>query len=338
VAERGVADGFPPDDDRDRRDVCLLQRGEDAFERLVGGGRLAAGKGRVGGGGDRVDHVVGDGGDDLVFAGEVGVHRAGGQAVNSRGRIIRANAAAASLFGFEEHEINGMSVRALFPGRPPIFPGGRSGQGGQAGHYLELVGRRRDSSQFPAVVSVMPVRIGNVLIAIMNIRDFPESEQAQSVLSRRLEILMPEDMYRQALLRQLVRAREEERARIAADIHDDASGYLIKSATGEEIIRVICVAAGGETVIPAGIPIRALAVYRESTQQRAGQALLESLTPRERQILAMMTHGTDNRTVAERLQISYATVRTHVRSILAKLGARSQLEAVTKARKWGFRG
>jgi signal transduction histidine kinase len=41
--------------------------------------------------------------------------------VNSRGRIIRANAAAASLFGFEEHEINGMSVRALFPGRPPIY-------------------------------------------------------------------------------------------------------------------------------------------------------------------------------------------------------------------------
>ena len=123
-----------------------------------------------------------------------------------------------------------------------------------------------------------------------------------------------------------------------AERGQDQRGVLIKSATGEEIIRVICVAAGGETVIPAGIPIRALAVYRESTQQRAGQALLESLTPRERQILAMMTHGTDNRTVAERLQISYATVRTHVRSILAKLGARSQLEAVTKARKWGFRG
>jgi DNA-binding NarL/FixJ family response regulator len=135
----------------------------------------------------------------------------------------------------------------------------------------------------------------------------------------------------------LISADEGDEPLLAA-IKVGASGYLIKSATGEEIIRVICVAAGGETVIPAGIPIRALAVYRESTQQRAGQALLESLTPRERQILAMMTHGTDNRTVAERLQISYATVRTHVRSILATLGARSQLEAVTKARKWGFRG
>lgn len=39
-----------------------------------------------------------------------------------RSRIIQANAAVAALFGFEEHEINGMSVRALFPGWPLIFP------------------------------------------------------------------------------------------------------------------------------------------------------------------------------------------------------------------------
>jgi DNA-binding NarL/FixJ family response regulator len=51
-----------------------------------------------------------------------------------------------------------------------------------------------------------------------------------------------------------------------------------------------------------------------------------------------MTQGADNRTVAQRLHISYATVRTHVRSILAKLGARSRLDAVAKATEWGFRG
>src|ERR1700729_1241713 len=129
--------------------------------------------------------------------------------VNSRDRIIQANAAAAALFGFEEHEIDGMSVRALFPGWPLIFPGGRSGQGGQAGHYLEHVGRHRDSSQFPAIVSVMPVRIGNVPIAVMNIRDSGESQRVQHVLARGLETVMAGDMDRQALLRQLARAREE---------------------------------------------------------------------------------------------------------------------------------
>ena len=68
------------------------------------------------------------------------------------------------------------------------------------------------------------------------------------------------------------------------------------------------------------------------------KTLLESLTPREKQILALMAGGADNRTVAERLHISYATVRSHVRSILAKLGARSRLNAVAKATDWGFRG
>ena len=48
-AERGIADGFSLDDDRDRGDVCLLQRGEDGFERLVEGGRLGAGEGCAGG-------------------------------------------------------------------------------------------------------------------------------------------------------------------------------------------------------------------------------------------------------------------------------------------------
>lgn len=135
----------------------------------------------------------------------------------------------------------------------------------------------------------------------------------------------------------LISADEGDEPLLAA-IQVDASGYLIKSATGEEIIRIIRAAAWGETTIPAGILTRALAVYRESTRHQEEQAQLESLTSREKEILAMMIQGADNRTVAERLQISYATVRTHVRSILTKLGARSQLEAVAKAREWGFRG
>lgn len=141
--------------------------------------------------------------------------------VNSRGRITQANAAAASLFGFEEQEIEGMSVRTLFPGQPLLFPGGHSGQAGQAGRFLELVGSRRGSIQFTALVSVMPARIGRVTVVIMNIREWSESQPIESALSRGLEILLSEDMHRQLLLRHLVRAREEERARIAADVHDD---------------------------------------------------------------------------------------------------------------------
>ena len=134
----------------------------------------------------------------------------------------------------------------------------------------------------------------------------------------------------------LISANDSDEPLLAA-IRVGASGYLIKSATGEEIVQAIRAAAAGETVIPAGTITGALARHRESTRQHEMQTqLLESLTPRERQILALMTHGADNRTIAESLQISYATVRTHVRSILAKLGARSRLDAVAKSTAWGF--
>lgn len=141
--------------------------------------------------------------------------------VNSRGQIIRANAEAQVLFGFEDQEIDGRSVRTLFPGQPLSLSGGHSGQGGQACRFLELVGSRRGSIQFTALVSVMPARIGNVAVVIMNIRESSESPRIESAVSRGLEILLSEDMHHQFLLRHLVRAREEERARIAADIHDD---------------------------------------------------------------------------------------------------------------------
>lgn len=142
--------------------------------------------------------------------------------VNSRGRIIQANATAAAMFGFEEHELNGSSVQALFPTQPLIFFGRLFGQGSQAGSSFQLMASRRDSGRFPVVVSVMPVRIGNSTVAVMNIRDYMEADQVRSVIGRGLEMLFSEGIHRQTLLSQLVRAREEERARIAAGIHDDA--------------------------------------------------------------------------------------------------------------------
>lgn len=142
--------------------------------------------------------------------------------VDSQGRIVQANAQAASLFGFDERTMNGMHIQALFPGQLQALPSGRSGQQGQPGRYLELVGSRSDSSRFPALVAVMPVTIKHVTAVVISIRDLTEAQRAQFVLRRGVEILMSESRDRQALLRHLIRAREEERVRIAADIHDDA--------------------------------------------------------------------------------------------------------------------
>jgi DNA-binding CsgD family transcriptional regulator len=63
----------------------------------------------------------------------------------------------------------------------------------------------------------------------------------------------------------------------------------------------------------------------------AAPLTVEVLTGREREVLALMARGLDNQVIANDLGIGYATVRAHVRSLMAKLGARSRLEAVVRA-------
>jgi DNA-binding NarL/FixJ family response regulator len=127
--------------------------------------------------------------------------------------------------------------------------------------------------------------------------------------------------------------------RLLEAIEAGANSYLLKSVSGAAIIEAIRATAAGETLIPVGTIASALAERSKIARERARRAeLLASLTPREKEILTLMIDGIDNRAVAERLHISYATVRTHVRSILGKLNARSQLDAVAKAQQLGFSG
>jgi len=63
---------------------------------------------------------------------------------------------------------------------------------------------------------------------------------------------------------------------------------------------------------------------------------IDRLTPREREVLGLMSAGLDNRAIALKLRIEYTTVRGHVRSVIEKLGARSRLEAVARAYRNGW--
>ena len=141
--------------------------------------------------------------------------------VDSKGKAIAANAQAVALFGYDEREITNMTVKALFPGQLLAVPRQRSGRQ-DSGRYFEVVGTRSDSTRFPAVAAWMPVLVDHFMAAVLTIRVIAESQSEQFVMSRGLETLIWEGQDRQALLRYLIRAREDERARIAADIHDDA--------------------------------------------------------------------------------------------------------------------
>jgi DNA-binding CsgD family transcriptional regulator len=78
-------------------------------------------------------------------------------------------------------------------------------------------------------------------------------------------------------------------------------------------------------------PTEASTTTYETPAATSAPLAAEVLTGREREVLALMARGLDNQGIAGELRIGYATVRGHVRSLMAKLGARSRLEAVVRA-------
>lgn len=115
-------------------------------------------------------------------------------------------------------------------------------------------------------------------------------------------------------------------ARLAA-VEAGASAYLHKSSPGSEVISTIRKVAQGMSMISPTMVARLVSRGRDRAHVR------ESLSPREREVLQLMADGVPTRQIGQRLGISYSTVRTHVRSISAKLGARSMVKAVVTARE-----
>jgi two-component system, NarL family, response regulator LiaR len=111
-----------------------------------------------------------------------------------------------------------------------------------------------------------------------------------------------------------------------------AIGYLLKNVTAEELAAAIRAAVAGR---PTLAPEAAEALIR--TARRPASAGPE-LTPRELEVLALMTEGFSNPTIAETLVVSRSTVKFHVSSILTKLGVASRTEAVALALQEGLLG
>jgi RNA polymerase sigma factor (sigma-70 family) len=126
-------------------------------------------------------------------------------------------------------------------------------------------------------------------------------------------------------------------AALMAAVEAGASGYLLKTAGGEDVVSAIRRAAEGEMLIPPGRLVDLFRSQRERTRRRAElQQVGDQLTTREREVLVLMAAGLGNREIADHLAIGYATVRSHVHSLLEKLGARSKLEAVFRAAELGL--
>lgn len=111
-----------------------------------------------------------------------------------------------------------------------------------------------------------------------------------------------------------------------------ASGFLDKNTAIDDLLRVVRAAAAGELLIEPTLLARLIPqLAAERRASNGTRAKLARLTPREREVLALLTQGRGSDSIAQHLVISRPTVRTHVQNILSKLDVRSQLEAVALA-------
>jgi two-component system nitrate/nitrite response regulator NarL len=116
---------------------------------------------------------------------------------------------------------------------------------------------------------------------------------------------------------------------LARALRAGANGYLLKSMEPDEVVDAIVRAQRGETVVAPAMTAKLVNLYDKKGQD-AG-SLLDALTPREREILAHLSRGESNKTIARTLDISHDTVKLHVRHILAKLNLSSRVEAAVFA-------
>jgi DNA-binding NarL/FixJ family response regulator len=114
-----------------------------------------------------------------------------------------------------------------------------------------------------------------------------------------------------------------------------AAGYLLKDAGGDRLVSAVEATAAGERPLAPEVVARLVASYVRRSPPDAG-ARLAPLSERERDVLALIGAGRSNAEICAELYISAATVKTHVRHILAKLDLRDRPQAIVLAHECGL--
>ncbi len=118
-----------------------------------------------------------------------------------------------------------------------------------------------------------------------------------------------------------------------------ASGFLLKRTRPEELISAIHTIAAGDSLLSPAVTRKVIEqVARRPVGDRSAAQRLEQLTPREREVLALVARGLSNAEIAAELVVEESTVKTHVKRILSKLQARDRVQAVIFAYETGLAG
>ncbi|MER5204332.1 response regulator transcription factor [Streptomyces sp. NPDC002825] len=114
-----------------------------------------------------------------------------------------------------------------------------------------------------------------------------------------------------------------------------ASGFLLKDTDAKDLITAVRTVGRGEGLIAPAVTRRLIAEFAAPSRPVADTAVLDVLTPREREVLSALGLGLSNAEIAVRLDMAEATVKTHVSKVLGKLELRSRVQAAVLAQELG---
>jgi DNA-binding NarL/FixJ family response regulator len=190
---------------------------------------------------------------------------------------------------------------------------------------LEVVGEAADGSEAVALA-----RATRADVVLMDIR-----MPGMDGLAATRAITTDEDL---AGVRVVVLTTFELDEYVLEAIRAGASGFLGKGVAPADLIDAIRVVAGGEALLSPKATAALIAQVADSgaLTSAAASGLLDGLTPREREIVALVAHGLSNDEIAERLYVSPLTAKTHVNRAMMKVGARDRAQLVVVAYQSGL--
>ena len=206
------------------------------------------------------------------------------------------------------------TIRLLIVDDHPIFRDGLRGIFADEPAFA-VVGEAANGVEAVALVE----RLG-VDVVLMDLR-MPEMGGVEAI--RRLAQAAP-------AVRILVLTTFDTDSDVLPAIEAGATGYPLKDAPREELLRAVRAAARGEAVLSPSVAVRLMGQLRKPAS--------DPLSQREREVLRLIAVGATNREVAAKLFVSEATIKTHLLHIYEKLGVRDRAAAVGEAYKRGLLG
>lgn len=113
-----------------------------------------------------------------------------------------------------------------------------------------------------------------------------------------------------------------------------ANGYVLKELRTTALVDAIRRVSAGESLLDSGVTER---VTARLTQSTAGESPLDALTPREKDVLALIAGGLSNREIGARLFLAEKTIKNNVSAIFSKLGVQRRTQAAVLAAEWSLR-